>query len=166
VGLKTVFQFSRLSYQSILLSLITCAALFALQCQSDNPITPAAEVPVAMTLTHPKGGESFGITDTVRVRWFVNPDSLNTGAIGSFLRQFSIDSGKSWYAMTFIEGSAVRDSNRYELGWMVLDTNIYNDQTQAFFSKEDMLSKGIMARIVSYPPKTRYAYSRYFFVHE
>ncbi len=133
--------------------------LCAIQCDSSNLISPPNADPLA--ILSPRGGEKYSLTDSLPVRWMVNTDSLNASNIHSYLKQFTLDSGKTWNDMSVKLKSEITDSNQYQITWIVLDTSMFNNATQANFTKMDFLNRDLKLRVVSYPPHSKTGYTGY-----
>jgi hypothetical protein len=120
----------------------------------------------ALVLASPAGGENFSFTDSIPVKWIGNVDSLGLQELRSYAMQFSLDSGRSWIEMSHPLESEIADSNVYRIAWKGLDTAQVDPLTYQSLTKADFLNKGILAHIVSYPPKKITRASGFFFFHE
>src|SRR5690242_3072318 len=94
-------------WKKICASLAFSALVMVCAIQCDSGSSPAPTPAAALTLVSPHGGESFSLTDEIVVKWQINPDSLNSPNINSFLNQYSLDSGANWYDMAVKDGSKV-----------------------------------------------------------
>jgi hypothetical protein len=146
-----------------LLAIISALSLFS--CHK-NPVAPSP-IP-AITLISPVGGEKFLLSQPVAVAWRVNPDSVGLPVVTSFTRVFSLDSGLNWLPMSYTPATARLDSANaeYHFDWNVVDTTQINPATYLPLSKADFLNKGILTKIVSYPPNRVTRISGFFFFHE
>lgn len=130
-------------------------------------VTAALATETALTITAPKTGESFPLNGPIVVKWHVNTDTLNASNIHSYLKQFTLDSGKSWHDMTVLPGSEITDSNKYQITWIGLDTTQFKcDTCSTTFSKADFLNKGVKLQVISYPPNQRFGYTGFITFHE
>jgi hypothetical protein len=122
----------------------------------------------SLIVAAPVGGESYSFTQTIPVKWTVNPDSIATNPIGSFAHQFSLDSGLNWVNTTYDPATAihVEGMSDYLLNWIGLDTTQVNPITFQPLTKADFLNKGVLIRIVSYGERGRTRLSGYIFFHE
>ncbi len=154
--------FVRLGAANLVLACTVCISMCVPGCtsKSGNPVAPAAS---ALTLVSPAGGEHYSFSDTILVRWTVNPDSVGTPPLHSFTRAFSLDSGKDWISMSYNSASAIQDSNVYQETWKGLDTTQINPVTLLPLTKADFLNKGVVVEIVSYPPESFTRRSGYLF---
>ena len=157
--------FFLLARNCIPVAVFSFLAFFTMHCNSNNnPVAPANKT--ALTLVAPVGGEHFSFTDTILVKWIANVDSLGLPDLRSFAMQFTLDSGKSWIQMSYPAASGITDSNVYQITWTGLDTTQVDPVTYLPLTKADFLNKGIIARVVSYPPKRITRSSGFIFFHE
>jgi hypothetical protein len=164
----------RVSYSCVRISkvvYITCcislAALFSLQCDSGTSSTPAKK-PDAVNITSPVGGNSFAITDSIPVQWYVNPDTVGRPNLHSFNVFFSLDSGKDLPKITYPASTAVTVDSAYSVKW-VIDTTLINPITGVAYTAADFINRGVVIEVHSYPNGEGFFYSKrtgYFSIHQ
>lgn len=157
-----VRRFTYCSYP-LLAVLVGAVSLLTISCNSKNPVAPAA---TAMTLVSPLGGTSYSFTDTIIVKWTANPDSLGNQILQSFTREYSLDSGKTWIKMTANPASFIDPGNdTYQQTWIGFDSTQVDPVTYSPLTKNDFLNRGVLAHVISYPPKLITRQSGFIFFH-
>jgi hypothetical protein len=166
---KATSLLSRLSVFGVsfgFMSLLVCAIIQCGPGDGTNGPTPIDSNALAMTLIQPLGGEQFSVNDTVLVKWNADSAIIGIQPLPSFTKQFSIDSGKNWIKMTYDPSTAIDDDHdHFTLPWQVLDTNDYILSESRYITKDDFLNKGVLIRIVSYPPNSFTKKSGFIFFH-
>jgi hypothetical protein len=144
------------------------AALFCLlHCDSGTSTTPAKK-PDAINITSPVGGNSFAITDSIPVQWFVNADTVGLPNLHSFNIYFSLDSGKDMPKITYPTSTATTNDSAYSVKW-VIDTTLTNPATGNAYTVADFLNRGVFIEVHSYPNGQGLFYSKrtgYFTIHQ
>lgn len=107
------------SYRPSLLYLVFGALLAAgaglSGCQGEETTGPNSNAKI--TLTHPLGGESFKVGDTVWIRWTVKDDPNPVEAVDPM---FSPDNGMSWKTLSQSIGPTYRTWGNF--GWKIPDS--------------------------------------------
>ncbi len=163
--MSSKIRFAKMTLKKVCLTVGVVSLFSFTMMQCDSSTNPAPAPATAMTLVSPIGGENYKFDSLITVKWIGNPDSIGTPALRSFTMQFSLDSGKNWIKMKDSVSLANTDGSTYQIAWKGLDTSQVNPVTFANLTKTDFLNKGILAEVISYPPKQITRKSGYFFFH-
>jgi hypothetical protein len=147
----------RFAMSAVTLGCIALLAGSALRCAPEeaNGPNPLDSNDLAFAIVQPRTGDRFSVKDTVTVIWNSNVAIIGTQPQRSFIKEFSLDSGKSWNLMRYNPLAVVDSGNiHFVLPWIVLDTNEYYPAQDRNFIQEDFLNKEIQIHIISYPPES------------
>jgi hypothetical protein len=114
---------------------LLCSSLILIVHCNLGTNNPVSEEPIkGIKIVSPKGGETFKITDTIKIIRTCNYDDIVSG----LYTESSIDSGKTWQSIkaTVRKSQIVTDT----LLWYPLD----------MYLEEELLNKGLMVRVRDY----------------
>lgn len=107
------------SFRALALSALLLAGLSLAGCQEDDPTGPASDAKIF--LSTPKGGESFKVGDSLRVKWTVKEDPSDP--VDNVDVLLSPDDGMTWAFLRGSAGSIKTDSPFWgNYTWKIKDT--------------------------------------------